>query len=76
MQACGAVALCVPRSISVLDCQVSHIDVTKQSPCAWGRVICFSIYGGPEVDFRKERGTGEPQNMLWVDTMLDDKVPV
>lgn len=56
--------------------QVSHIDVTKQSPCAWGQVICFSLYGGPEVDFRVDKSSGEAQSMLWVDTMLDDKVRV
>lgn len=54
--------------------QVSHIDVTKQSPCAWGTVICFSLYGGPEVDLRADTTAGERQNMLWVDTMLGDKV--
>jgi len=56
--------------------QVSHIDVTKQSPCAWGQVICFSLYGGPEVDFRVDKSSGEAQSMLWVDTMLVDKVRV
>ena len=58
----------------IVPIQVSHIDVTKQSPCAWGRVICFSMYGGPQVDLRADPSVGELQNMLWVDTMLSDEV--
>ena len=33
-----------------------------QSPVGNGRVVCFSVYCGPDVDF----GNGP---MLWVDTM-------
>ena len=52
--------------------QVSEIDVTKESPCGHGRVICFSIYGGPDMHFGAEpHAAGAPrQNQLWVDTML------
>ena len=58
-------ALCYPV-------QVSDIDVTKESPCGHGRVICFSIYGGPDIHFGAELPTeGAPrQDQLWVDTML------
>ena len=52
--------------------QVSDIDVTKESPCGHGRVICFSIYAGPNIHFGAELPTkGAPkQDQLWVDTML------
>jgi len=54
--------------------QVAHIDLSRQSPCAAGQVICFSLYGGPEVDVRADPAVGERQNMIWVDTLLDDQV--
>ena len=46
--------------------------MTKESPCGHGRVICFSIYGGPDIHFGAEPPTkGAPrQDQLWVDTML------
>ena len=52
--------------------QVSDIDVTKESPCGHGRVICFSLYGGPDMHFGAELPAARAprQNQLWVDTML------
>ena len=52
--------------------QVSDIDVTKESPCGHGRVICFSLYGGSDIHFGAELPkAGAPrQDQLWVDTML------
>jgi hypothetical protein len=56
--------------------QVSHIDVTKESPCGHGTVICFTIYCGDDVDFRGNPDDGERQNMLFVDTMLSPGMEV
>jgi len=55
---------------------VSHIDVSKESPCGHGTVICFSVYCGEGINFGESMG-GEPadgviQDQLWVDTMVDD----
>ena len=63
-------------SKKVFNClaQVAHIDLSRQSPCAAGQVICFSLYGGPEVDVRADPAMGERQNMIWVDTLLHDEV--
>lgn len=63
--------------IFACDTEVMGIDVAKQSPVCHGRVICFSIYAGPDVHFgvsSQEKGIRKP--MLWVDTHLggsDDK---
>lgn len=54
--------------------QVAYIDVTKESPCARGKVICFSLYCGGDVDFFDGNNLDEPKNMLWVDTLLNDEV--
>jgi len=54
--------------------QVSYIDVAKESPCARGKVICFSLYCGAEVDFFDGQNLDEPKTMLWVDTLLGDEV--
>lgn len=56
--------------------QVSDIDISKESPCGHGTVICFSIYCGREVHFG-ELVDGQPadgilQNQLWVDTLVDE----
>ena len=60
---------------------MSSIDVTKESPCAKGKVICFSLYcgessGGQPLDFAPGGSPrGAPRrNMLWIDTLLDDEV--
>ena len=56
--------------------QVSDIDISKESPCGHGTVICFSVYCGREVHFG-ELVDGQPadgilQNQLWVDTLGDE----
>ena len=33
-----------------VDTEVSHIDVSEQCPVGHGRVTCFSVYCGPDVD--------------------------
>jgi DNA polymerase-1 len=38
------------------DTEVAGIDVARESPCGHGRVICFSIYAGPDVDFGDPSG--------------------
>ncbi len=46
---------------------------SSHSPCCHGRVICFSVYAGPEVHFGQEApAEGAPRrSMLWVDTWLN-----
>lgn len=46
---------------------------SSHSPCCHGRVICFSVYAGPEVHFGEAPpAAGAPRrSMLWVDTWLD-----
>ena len=48
--------------------------MSKESPCARGKVICFSLFCGSDVDFCDGNNLGEPKTMLWVDTLLDDEV--
>jgi DNA polymerase-1 len=43
--------------------QVSEIDVTKETPVGHGRITCFSVYCGPEMDF------GDGKKRLWVDVL-------
>ena len=43
--------------------QVSDIDVTKETPVGHGKVTCFSVYCGPQMDF----GGGKAR--LWVDVL-------
>ena len=57
--------------------QVADIDISKESPCGHGTVICFSVYCGREVHFG-ELVDGQPadgilQNQLWVDTLVDEE---
>ena len=55
-----------------LDTEVSHIDVTCQTPVGHGNVICFSVFAGPDVNFAKP---GEPKkSLLWVDLLDKDNV--
>jgi len=49
-------------TIHAVDTEVADLDI-KKSPVGQGRVICISIYSGPEVDY----GHG-PGHALWVDT--------
>jgi hypothetical protein len=37
--------------------QVADLDLKAQGPVGNGRVICISIYGGPDVDFGHGKGT-------------------
>jgi DNA polymerase I len=54
------------------DSEVMDIDVTRQSPCCHGRVICFSVYAGPDVHFGGDHATsGVNRSVLYVDTYLD-----
>ena len=55
-----------------LDTEVSHIDVTCQTPVGHGNVICFSVFAGPDVNFAKP---GEAKkSLLWVDLLDKDNV--
>jgi len=49
------------------DTEVSHIEVADQTPVGHGRVTCFSIFCGPDVNFAPE-GAGKRKSLLWVDT--------
>ncbi|CAM6128411.1 unnamed protein product [Calypogeia fissa] len=49
--------------IHACDTEVAEIDVKKESPVGHGRMICFSIYCGPQTDF------GEGKTRLWVDVL-------
>lgn len=51
------------------DTEVSDIDLKTVGPVGNGKVICFSIFGGPDVDFGAGLGS-----TLWVDTMTDANV--
>ena len=51
-----------PELIHACDTEVAGLDLSK-SPIGQGRVICISVYSGPEIDF----GTG-PGRALWIDT--------
>ena len=46
---------------------------SSHSPCCHGKVICFSIYAGPDMHWGEELpAVGAPRrSMLWVDTWLD-----
>ncbi|KAM3568806.1 hypothetical protein VYU27_009076, partial [Nannochloropsis oceanica] len=40
-----------------VDTEVADLNLKTEGPVGNGRVICFSIYGGPEVDFGHGKGT-------------------
>lgn len=46
------------------DTEVADIDLKNVGPVGNGRVVCFSVYGGPDVDF----GSG-PDKALWVENL-------
>jgi DNA polymerase-1 len=50
------------------DTEVVDLDLKVQSPVGNGRIICFSIYCGPELDF----GHGP---RIWVDTLRNPGIP-
>ena len=35
------------------DTEFAFIDIREQSPVGHGAVLCFSIYGGPDINFNK-----------------------
>jgi hypothetical protein len=49
------------------DTEVAAIDVTNQSPVGHGRVICASMYSGPNVDYGSGPG-------VWIENMDDAQV--
>lgn len=49
-------------TVHAVDTEVSEIDVKVQSPVGNGKVICASIFSGPDVDY----GTGP---RLWIDNL-------
>ena len=53
--------------IFACDTEVANIDVSKESPCGHGNVICFSIYARG-VNTSSQKGK-EEELSLWVDTM-------
>lgn len=52
------------------DTEVSHIDLKVEGPVGNGRVICLSMYGGPDVDVGHGKGKA-----LWIEN-LDDSFGV
>lgn len=46
------------------DTETINIDIKTQGPVGNGKVICMSIYGGPDVDF----GDG-PGSVLWIENI-------
>jgi DNA polymerase-1 len=57
-----------PKIIWACDTEVADIDVKTQGPVGNGKVICISIYGGPDFDFQMGEGKG---SALWVDNIGD-----
>lgn len=47
------------------DTEVADIDLKKQGPVGNGVITCFSLYGGPDVDF----GGGKKGSVVWVDNL-------
>eukprot|EP00884_Botryococcus_braunii_P003369 jgi/Botrbrau1/13032/Bobra.0389s0023.1 len=64
--------LCGPLRDRIFACdtEVTGLDISKESPCGHGRVICFSLYCGEDVHFGPEPAGEAPRHMLFVDTML------
>lgn len=44
---------------------------SAHSPCCHGRVICLSIYCGPERHWGPEEAQETKRSMIWVDTYLE-----
>ncbi|BFI30949.1 DNA polymerase I [Marchantia polymorpha subsp. ruderalis] len=54
--------------VHACDTEVADIDIKKESPVGHGRMICFSVYCGPEADF------GDGKSRLWIDVLGKDEV--
>lgn len=52
------------HTIHACDTEVADLDVKEQGPVGNGKVICASIYSGPNADF----GDG-PGSVIWIDNM-------
>jgi hypothetical protein len=61
--------------------QATDIDVTSECPAGHGRVTCWSVYGGPDIDFRSDDLQCLPDRVpacvLYIDTYLrgNESVP-
>ncbi|KAK9789941.1 hypothetical protein WJX73_004973 [Symbiochloris irregularis] len=62
------------------DTETKDFDISNQSPCGHGVVICLSISGGPSLDFRdlaahagSNGAAVQKQDTLWIDVMLDNE---
>lgn len=53
-----------PNHIWACDTEVADIDLKVQGPIGNGKVICASVFGGPDVDFGDGPGTA-----LWIDNL-------
>lgn len=69
------------EAIALCCLQTKDFDISNQSPCGHGVVICLSISGGPNLDFRNPSASAasngaalQKQDTLWIDVMLDDEV--
>ena len=47
----------LPPSLPLSLPQVADLNLKTEGPVGNGRVICFSVYGGPDVDFGHGKGT-------------------
>ncbi|GAX81575.1 hypothetical protein CEUSTIGMA_g9003.t1 [Chlamydomonas eustigma] len=55
------------------DTEVAFLDVKTQSPIGHGTVICFSIYGGDDINFNMDPLSRVLKDRLWVDVWPDVK---
>jgi hypothetical protein len=55
-----------PQYVWACDTEVTDIDLDEQGPVGNGKVICASIYGGPDVDVGYGKG-----KIIWVDNAGD-----
>jgi DNA polymerase I len=57
--------------------QATGIDLSAECPVGHGRVTCWSVYGGPDIDFasdslQREEGMS-PACVLYIDTYLNGR---
>lgn len=55
--------------IFACDTEVMNIDLSSESPCGHGDVICFSIYCGDDADFSTRKEPSGQRAHLWVDLL-------